>query len=161
MHGDPSAYCKQSSGRLQQSLMAARQSDFETIQRQAPFSRLAQRNMEALLGSWRAAGKDGFARAWDQLFQSGWEADLGRQNPIQIIGDGGDSEEHALEVKGAPDQKTRVAAEWWYLRYTFGWDWTPGMHFTTTGGQDGVSFSVRDIMLADNSRRDVFFRLPD
>jgi hypothetical protein len=35
-----------------------------------------------------------------------------------------------LEVIGPPDRQTRIAAEWWYLFYTFGQSQAPGMHFT-------------------------------
>ena len=48
------------------------------------------------------------------------------QNPIRITGDVGDCEERALEVIGAPNRETRVAAEWWYLYHTLGNNWTRG-----------------------------------
>ena len=105
--------------------MALRIGAFEEIQQEAPFSRFAQRNMEALLRAWRNGGVRGFAQAWDATFHSGWEDGRERQYPIRIIGDKGDCKERALEVLGAPDRQSRTAAEFWYLFYSLGdgWKW--------------------------------------
>jgi hypothetical protein len=151
---------QRSRSQLQQFSMAAGRNSFEEIQQEAPFSRYAQSNMDMLLRAWKEEAETGFARVWDQIFRSGWEAARVPQNPIQIIGSTGDSEERALEVNGAVNQKTRVAAEWWYLYYTFGHDWTPGMHATIKGNEDGVSFSVHDIHIHPDTSRQVYFRLP-
>ena len=151
---------KESSGRLQQRLMALRRGTFEEIQQEAPFSRQAQQNMEDLLRAWKDKGEAGFTRAWQQTFPAGWDAAREAQDPIRIVGEVGDCEERALEVKGAPDRHIRVAAEWWYLYYTFGHNWTPGMHFTTGPNQNGVRFSVHNITLLPDERRPVYFRLP-
>lgn len=160
LQGNPLDAAKQSRIRLQQGLMSLRRERFEEIQREAPFSRYAQANMEALLRAWMEKGEAGFTQVWQQIFQPGWEAARERQDPIQIVEGLGDCEERALEVKGAVDQETRVAAEWWYLYYTFGREWTPGMHFTISGKEDGAHFSVHDIHIVPNTRRRVYFRLP-
>ena len=102
----------ESSGRLQQRLMSLRRGSFEEIQQEAPFSRHAQRNMKSLLRAWEENGEAGFARVWELVFRMGGEAAREPQEPIRIIGEGGDCQERALEVLGAPDWETRVAAEW-------------------------------------------------
>jgi hypothetical protein len=76
----------------------------------------------------------------------------------RIVGDIGDCEQRALEVKGTPDQETRVAAEWWYLYYTLRHDWT-GIHATTRGDGEGVRFSVHDIHIFPDTSRQVYFRV--
>ena len=160
LHGDTMQGAKESRGRLQQRLMALRWNIFADIQQEAPFSQHAQRNMDTLLRAWMENGEMGYARAWEQVFRPGWEALREPQQPIQIIGDTGDCEDRALEVKGAPDRETRVAAEWWHLYYTFGVAWKPGMHATTRGKEDGTRFSVHDIYIVPDGRRQVYFRLP-
>lgn len=150
----------ESGGRLQQRLMSLRRGTFEEIQREAPFLRHAQRNMESLLRAWMHQGETGYLQVWEEVFQPGWESAREPQNPIQIIGNVGDCEERALEVKGAPDGKTRVAAEWWYLYHTFGSNWKPGMHFTTGADEGGAHFSVHNITVLPDGGRRVYFRLP-
>ena len=82
------------------------------------------------------------------------------QNSIRVVGATGDCEERALEVKGAPDRKTRVAAEWWYLYHTFRQGWTPGMHFTTVAKDGNAHFSVHNIHVYPDARKRIYFRLP-
>ena len=66
-----------------------------------------------------------------------------------------------MEVKGAPDRAIRVAAEYWYLYYTFGLSWTPGMPHGTEGAKEGgAHFSARDIQILPDTRKRVYFRLP-
>jgi hypothetical protein len=160
LHGDPLEGVKKSGSRLQQRLMALHRGSFEEIQEQSPFRRQAQRNMDTLLRAWIQERETGYTRVWDEVFQQGWEAARESQKPIQIIGDVGDCEERALEVKGAPNRETRVAAEWWYLYHTFGSNWKPMMHFTTVPNGDGACFSVHDITVLPDSRKLVYFRLP-
>jgi hypothetical protein len=160
LHDDPLGGAKSSCRRLQQRLMALHRGTFEEIQQESPFSRLAQRNMDGLLRAWMDDREAGYARAWEQVFQPGWEAALESQEPIQIIGDVGDCEERALEVIGAPDRQTRVAAESWYLYHTFGGNWTPGMHFTTSAHESAARFSVHNITVLPDSQKQVYFRLP-
>jgi hypothetical protein len=160
VHGDPVDTSKRSRGRLQQRLMALREGTFEEIQQEAPFSRYARNNIDELLSARTEEGEAGFARVWGQVFRSGWEAARERQDPIRIIGDAGDCEERALEVRGAADTETRIAAEWWYLYYTFGRAWTPGMHVTLRGKEEGAHFSVHDIHMFPDSRKEIYFRLP-
>jgi hypothetical protein len=145
---------------LQQSLMALRRDTFEHIQQECPFSQHAQRSMEALLHAWVNDGEVGFVRAWAEVFRPGWETARETQEPVRVVVDTGDCEERALEVKDAPDRETRVSAEWWYLYYTFGKSWEPGTHSTRIGKEGGECFSVHDIHVHPNSRRTVFFRLP-
>jgi hypothetical protein len=116
--------------------------------------------MESLLRAWKEKGEAGFTEVWERTFPVGWDAALEPQDPIRIVGEGGDCEERALEVKGAPDQHSRVAAEWWYLYHTFGSNWTPGMHFTAGGKQGGAHFSVHSITLLPDDRKQIYFRLP-
>jgi hypothetical protein len=160
LHDDPLEGAKTSCGRLQQRLMAFQRGAFEDIQQESPFSRLAQRNMDALLRAWMEDREAGYARVWEQVFKPGWEAARESQEPIQIFGDVGDCEERALEVKGAPDRGTRVAAEWWYLYHTFGSDWTPGMHFTAGANESAAHFSIHNITVLPDSRKQIYFRLP-
>jgi hypothetical protein len=158
--GDRLQAAKESGMRLQQSLMALRRHTFEEIQLESPFSRLAQRNMRNLLRAWTEEGDAGFARAWEQIFQPGWEAAQEAPNPIRIIVDTGESEDRALEVTGAPDTETRVAAEYWYLYYTFGRGWTQTIHYTTRANEHGAHFSVHNIHIFPNSHKQIYFRLP-
>jgi len=151
---------KQSSGRLQQRLMCLRRGTFEQNQREAPFSRYAQRNMETLLRSWKEDGEAGYARAWERTFPAGCEAGREVQDPIRIVGEGGDCQERALEVVGAPDRETRAAAEWWYKFYTFGPDWTPGLHLTTRPDENGNRYSAHEIEIPPDRRKWIYFRLP-
>lgn len=162
LQGDPSDLSKKSATRLQHCLMALRVGTFEAIQQEAPFSRFAQSNMKTLLQAWRDGGAAGLTRVWNSIFHTGWEAERESPSAIRIVGVGevGDCEARALEVVGAPDRETRVAAEWWYLRYTFGLDWTPGMHMTTAENENGDRFSVHNIELSDGSCKQIFFRLP-
>lgn len=160
LQGDLLQAAKASRIRLQQSLMAARRGTFEEIQQEAPFSQHAQHNMRILLGAWLRDGDKGFARQWPDSFPPGWEAGRAAQTPVRIIADTGDCEERALEVVGAPDRETRVAAEWWYLYYTLGRAWEPGMHLTVFGEKEGTHFSVHKIRVFPEFRREIYFRLP-
>jgi hypothetical protein len=116
--------------------------------------------MRRLLGAYAESGDGGLAAAWHETFPDNREVQPAGYEPIRVLGGGGESSESALEVVGAPDQETRVAAEWWYLRYRFGRDWTPGMHMTTTENANGDRFSVHNIELSGGSRKQIFFRLP-
>jgi len=138
----------QSGGRLQQRLMSLWRGTFEEIQQESPFSRDAQCNMLTLLRGWEGDGERGFTRAWDKVFPTAWEAARKPQHPIQIISESGDCEDRALEVRGAPDRRSRVFAEFWYLSYTFGSDWTPAGHSTRVGKENGSHFSVHDIRIS-------------
>jgi len=160
LHGDPLEAVKVARGGLQQSLMASRSGTFEETQQQSPFSRAAQRNMDTLLHAWVNEGETGFARVRAEVFAPGWETARSAEDPIRVVGDTGDCEERALEVRGAPDSETRVAAEWWYLYHTLGRSWKPEMHSTRSGKEEGVHFSVHDILVLPDSHRSVFFRLP-
>jgi len=145
---------------LQRCLMALRREGFEDIQQEAPFSRYALSNMLALARAWMEGGETGLLRKWADVFAPGWEAKRPRQEPVQIIVDTGDSEEHALEVRGAPDRKTRISAEYWYLFYTFGKSWKHGGHSTRKGRRSGTLFSVHNIRMFPNFRQTVIFRIP-
>ena len=61
---------KQARIRLQQCLMALRRGTFEEIQRESPFSRYAEGNMENLLRAWMEEGEAGFTRKWSEIFRS-------------------------------------------------------------------------------------------
>jgi len=159
LHGDPFDAAKQSRGRLQQGLMALRRATFEEIQQESPFSTQARDNMGALMHGWAEAGEAGFEQAWDEIFRPGWDASRRPQDPIRVVGETGDCEDRALEIQGAPDQEARVAAEWWYLYYTFGQGWRQGMHATMRSKDDGTHFSVHDIYILADTRKRVYFRL--
>jgi hypothetical protein len=160
LEGDPSDAARRSRRWLQQKLMALHRGSFEEIQQNSPFSRRAWRNMNALLRGWTEQGEAGFGRVWGEIFSTGWEAGWERQDPIRIAGDTGDNEKRALEVVGAENHETRAAAEWWYLFYTFGQDWTPELHMTTEANADGMHFSVHSVRIPPDTRRQVWFRLP-
>jgi len=160
IHGDPFDAARQSRGRLQQCLMALRRGSFEEIQQESPFSLLARDNMDTLLLGWVEEGEAGFEQAWNEIFLAGWDALRRPQDPIRVVGETGDCEDRALEVQGAQDQEMRVAAEWWYLYYTFGRSWRPGMHASTNGKDGGTHFSVHDIHILPNTRKRIYFRLP-
>src|SRR4051812_34272198 len=55
--------------RLQQCLMALRRGTFEEIQRESPFSRYAEGNMESLLQAWMEEHESGFTRKWSEIFR--------------------------------------------------------------------------------------------
>jgi hypothetical protein len=160
LRGNPLEAAKHSRVQLQQALMALKKDSFEEIQGEAPFRPHAQQNIRRLLGAYAEAGETGIAGAWDEIFPNGRQLQPGRYDPIRVLGGDGESSEGAVEVVGAPDQETRVAAEWWYLRYRFGRGWTPGMHMTTTENASGDRFSVHNIEVPDGSRKQIFFRLP-
>jgi hypothetical protein len=160
LQGDPVEAVTRARGQLQQYLMAAQSGAFEEVQQQSPYSREAQRNMDTLLRAWVNEGEAGFARAWAEVFVPGWKTARGFQDPIRVVGETGDCEERAFEVIGAPDQATRVAAEWWFLYHTFGRSWKPEIHSTRSGKEPGAHFSVHDILVLPDSHRSVFFRLP-
>ncbi|MGH9394562.1 MAG: hypothetical protein ACRD1E_10365 [Terriglobales bacterium] len=61
-------------------------------------------------------------------------------------------------IPGAEDLMTRVAAEWWYLRFTMDGDWTHGMHMPVIPEEDGAHFSVHEMVAASGERRRIFFR---
>ena len=145
--------------RLQQSLMALRIGTFDEVQFEAPFRTFAQKNMEALTTAWKEGGDQKFTSTWEEIFYPGWQEALDAQTVIEIIGGSGESEAEALEVVGAPDGRTRVAAEYWWLRYRFGFQWTPEMHFTT-GNDSEQHFSVHHVKLLDGSSLRIHFRLP-
>jgi hypothetical protein len=151
---------KHSRVQLQQALMALAKDNFEEIQGEAPFRSHAQKNLRRLLGAYADTGDKGLTAAWHEIFRDNREVQPARYEPIRVLGGDGESSENAAEVVGAPDQETRVAAEWWYLRYRFGRDWTPGMHMTTTENASGDRFSVHNIELSGGSRKQIFFRLP-
>lgn len=149
---------EQSQVQLQQALMALRGDSFEEIQNEAPFRPHAQGNMRLLVTAYVEGGDSGISKAWQEIFPEGWEERPTKYEPIRIIGGDGESSDRALQVVGAPDLDTRVAAEWWYLRYRFGNGWTALMHTSITENAGGDRFSVHDIRLSDGSRKRVFFR---
>ena len=160
LHGGGLEVVKESSGRLQQHLMSLRRGTFEEIQQQAPFRRHVQRNMEALLRAWYEEGEAGFTQTWERIFRVGWDTARAPQEPIRIIGEGGDCQERALEVLGAPDHETRAAAEWWYKFYAYKPGWKPGLHLTTTPDESGTHYSAHEIEIPPDIRRWIYFRLP-
>lgn len=145
---------------LQQALMALRKDGFEEIQGEAPFRQHAQQNLVRLLSAYLEGGDSGMAAAWREVFPGDREVQPVSYRPIRVIENDGESEDRALEVVGAPDQATRVAAEWWYLRYRFGRNWTPGMHMSTIANESGDRFSIHNVGLPDGSHKQIFFRLP-
>ena len=162
LHKDADALqaAKQSRGRLQQSLMALRRQSFEEIQSEAPFSVEANGNFKELLRAWQDEGEEGVTRVWNRMFAPGRHETKHSQVPIKIIGGPGDCQERALEVIGAPDQETRVAAEWWYLFYTYGRNWQWEMHATLEGNKGAGHFSMHEIRLQSGRGKRIYFRLP-
>ncbi len=156
---DPVETVTHSRVRLQQTLMALRRGGFEEVQGEAPFRQHAQQNLLRLLSAYQAAGDSGMATAWHEVFPKNQEVRPVKYLPIRVIENDGESSDTALEVIGAPDRETRVAAEWWYLRYRFGRNFTPGMHMTTIENANGDRFSIHTIALSDGSSKRVFFRL--
>jgi hypothetical protein len=159
LQGNPVEAVTQSRVNLQQTLMALRRESFEEIQDEAPFRQHAQQNLLRLLRAYVATGDSGMATAWHQVFPEGLEMRPATHQPVRVIENGGESADTALEVIGAPGRETRVAAEWWYLRYRFGRNFTPGMHMTTIEDANGDCFSIHNVALSDGSRKRVFFRL--
>ncbi len=159
LQGNPVEAVTRSRVNLRQTLMAVRRESFEEIQGEAPFRQHAQQNLLRLLSAYQAAGDSGMTTAWHQVFPEDREVQPVTTQPIRIIENDGESSDTALEVIGAPGRETRVAAEWWYLRYRFGRNFTPGMHMTTTENANGDCFSVHNIALSDGSRKQVYFRL--
>jgi hypothetical protein len=159
LQGDSRDLSKRSAERLQQSLMALGEGTFEEIQEEPPFSRFAQRNMEALLQAWRDRSEPGFAEVWDATFHAGWQDEREHQYPIRIIGETGDCQERAFEIPGAHDRESGAAAEFWYLFYIFGQNWKWGRHETVGDGHSGPQFSVHHIRALPDSERRVYFRV--
>ncbi len=156
--GDPLQFVKQMRIRSQQILMSLRAGSFEAIQREPPFRRHALNNMHRLLRGWQEEGESGFTRAWQEAFHSNRQHEAEPESAIAIVGEGGYDEDHALVVSGAPDRQTSVAAEWWYLYFTFGQAWEPGMHATTRGKTPGTRFSVHEIILDSGIQKSIYFR---
>jgi hypothetical protein len=151
---------KRSQVQLQQALMALRKDSFEEIQDEAPFRPHAQGNMRRLVAAYVEGGDSGISKAWQEIFPEGWEEQPTKYEPIRITGGDGESSDHPVQVVGASDLETRVAAEWWYLRYRFGHGWEAGMHITTREDASGERFSVHSIRFSDGSRKQIFFQLP-
>lgn len=160
LQGDPLKAVKESLVWLRQSLMALGRESFEHIQSEAPFSRDAQRKFEAMVRAWQDEGEEGVTRVWKNIFAPGSQKTKRSQLPIKIFGGPGDSEERALEVIGAPDQETRVAAEHWYLYYTYGRGWKWLMHATVRGNEGGGHFSMHQIRILPDQPKRIYFRLP-
>lgn len=160
LQGNPLEAARNSWIHMRQALMTLRKDSFEDIQAEAPFRPHAYRNLQRLLTAHIESGDLGMEKAWQEIFPEGREVEPEKYQPIRVIGGNGESEETALEVIGAPDRETRVAAEWWYLRYQFGWEWEPGIHMTTTKNASGERFSVHDGQLSSGVGKQLFFRLP-
>ncbi len=108
--------------KMQNVLMALRKDDFETIQREPPFSPTARHNLRRLTWSYRKRGEEGFVRAWEELFAPGWEA---RKTPNPIVTwecEPIDTRETVLRFV-APTQHLAVTALYWYIYYHHGREW--------------------------------------
>lgn len=144
----------------QQMLMERRQGTFEEIQRDAMFSRVALERLRALLPAWEAGGDAAASVIWERLFTDqpgeGWRTEL----PVRVTGGNGASEATAIQLLHTLDMETRVAAEWWFLRYSLPQGWQPRCHMSTRREQDGAEFSVHDVQLPDSTAIRVYFRKP-
>jgi hypothetical protein len=137
--------------KMQQALMAhPGKWSFERIQEEPPFSEFAQENALRLHNAWLGAGDNGFRDEWKRIFTSDWKARAATQNVVTVQGGPGQSAETAI-VLNAPDVQTRVAAEHWYLYYTYGREWRLEVQ-KLVGPHD-----VMQITLPNGGRKDVFF----
>ena len=159
IEGDPRQKLMESRIRLQQELMSLGGRSFEEVQTEAPFSLRARNNLDALFEAWQREGEEGVAHAWPTLFAPGRLAAPEDQTPISIAGRDGDSAETALQVKGASDRRIRVAAEWWYLFYTFQTEWRATRHSSRGDMRSDVRYSVHDIITRDDEPRTVWFKI--
>ena len=107
---------------MQNTLMAHRKDPFERIQQEPFFWPSVFRNMIELDAGWVAGGDDGFLAEWRRIFAPGWKTRLPGPRLITITAGDGNSPETAFVIN-APDVETRIAAEYWYLYYTYGRDW--------------------------------------
>jgi hypothetical protein len=114
--------------------------------------------MAGLLQAWRDGGEADLEQVWDAIFHPGWEDEREQQYPVRIVGDTGDCEQRALEVLSASDRQSRIAAEFWYLFYTFSEGWRYERQ-ETVGDDDGPQFRVHHIRLPSDSARRVYYRL--
>lgn len=136
---------------MQNTLMAHRKDSFEKIQREPFFSPFARSNAIELDTAWTDGGDSGFRIEWNRIFAPGWKTTRTRRSPVLIAGGPGHSRESCLVVVNAPDAETRVSAEYWYLYYTWGRDWTMGAQAAFE------HYDVIDLAFADGSEVRVFF----
>lgn len=160
VNGDGLKAVKESRIWLRQSLMALRRESFEAIQSEAPFNRDTLLNFEALARAWQEAGEQGVTQKWNEIFAPGWQERRHSHAAVRVVGGPGDSEERALEVVGAPDRETRIAAEYWYLYYTYGRNWKGLMHATVNAEKGDRHFSMHEICILPDRRKRIYFRLP-
>lgn len=144
---------------MQNTLMAQRKDDFQTIQMQPPFIPCVRNHLEILDEWWVSDGEQGFNEMWDMVFRSGWRAEVVPHEIIRLSGGRGDSAETALRVH-APDAETRICAQYWYLHYTYGRrneDWKLGIQGLTVPDERGREFDVMNVILPDGEENKFYF----
>jgi hypothetical protein len=138
-------------GRTKQALMSNHGKwSFERVQQEPAFSEFGLQNMIRLVQAWKAAGDAGFRQEWNRTFTAGWQRNAPAHRVVTIRGGPGDSAETAF-VLDAPDVETRVAAEHWYLYYTYGEAWQ--LELQKLIGQH----DVLRLSFPDSASKDVFF----
>ena len=137
-------------GIMQNTLMAHRKDSFDQIQQEPFFWPSALRNSMHLDAAFVAAGDDGFRVEWKKIFSPGWKTRSPAPRLIAITGGSGNSAETALVIN-APEVETRVAAEYWYLYYTYGRGWS--VEVQKLIGQ----CDVLQIVFPDGRKKTVFF----
>jgi hypothetical protein len=143
---------------LQNALMALRKDTFEAIQQEPPFSSFGRKTMRRLLDAWTEEGDRGFMDCWMTTFSPGWQSKREPQQPIGVEVDTGSSAERAIRIVTA-DKQLKVHAEYWYLHYLYGREWSCETQTLTKPDSEGRQYDVLDIKLSDNWRQRVYFRL--
>lgn len=116
--GDPETVAKHTLSDLQCRLMAFRKDDFTTIQKEAPFSRQGMANLVSLLSAYREGGKNKVVSKYRELKKSG-KMNAHDNEIITYSGGNGEFRGQAVVIH-AQNSFWGVAAEYWYLNYTYG-----------------------------------------
>lgn len=145
---------------MQNLLMAQRKGDFLSIQLQPPFTRFSLVNAQYMATALAERDDAGLRAAWNEVFAPGFR----QREPEHVIvtydGGPGDSAENALRLFAA-DANTSVAAEYWWLFYTFGRDWKLGLQHKDDPHPDGRYFDRMEVVLPDNQRHWAWFDITE
>ena len=115
---DVSAAAHQTYLQIQWALMAYRKDDFITIQKEPPFNRHGKANFISLLTAYNEGGKEKLRIALENVMKLGGRSSF-NEDPIHFSGGSGQSLSDAVVIL-TRDNELGVAAEYWYLHYTFG-----------------------------------------
>jgi hypothetical protein len=115
-NNDPEQFAKNVYADIQCTLMAIRGSDFLTIQQEHPFRKQGKINLARLASAYKERGRDRLLQVLSDVRQRGQAA---KEEPVQVGGGVGASRDDAVLIL-TKDKERGVAAEYWYLNYTYG-----------------------------------------